>query len=189
MIQNKSHSDYPDHDTNIRKRVLSVNYSLFGSSSDIDQGESTIEFLFSSRSQHVSFEEILDTFDFLTLSEKQMLEKEITSSQAYKILTDDIIGNLILISIPCDKIEKYVYNSAPYGFVTATEIVSMIKRYLSVNHWGDFFYDIYDNSQARIVDLCYEKYGRADGIQITTIESIPANLRKNIQNIIYSIVK
>jgi hypothetical protein len=74
--------------------------------------------------------------------------------------------SMLLISVPEEKLEDYVFTSNFGGrFHPKYDIIDFLQKYLNKRLWGKDFSMMY-STQFRIMDICYDRYGKGDGIEI-----------------------
>jgi hypothetical protein len=153
-----------DHEPEIRKRVISVNTTIFNNAFYL--GESTLGFFY-----YGSVLEPSEMIKYLKLDDKM---EKFVSDLMNKIIK---IGKhlIMMYSIPLDKIQTYIYPSKAFGEIDKQpNIYKNYNSYLSEEPWKSKFNYQYQK-QYRIVDLCYTKYGYKDGIRIYQLTDIPVD--------------
>jgi Skp family chaperone for outer membrane proteins len=182
-----------DHDQSVRKRLVSVNYSIFGNFG-VEKGESTYNYIMENKSV-MNVRWLWDDIPYISEDEKDWLNDDFMKRYRKEVV-GKAPGLLSLISIPCGQIDNFVYNSLPYGNFNLEfgvhKASEMLQMYTSSDAW-DYqivfggspitFRDFHD-AQARVTDMCYETYGRNLGIQLTTIDAIDPALKREYIEII-----
>ena len=161
-----------DQDPSYGARLISVNYSIFGNFSFDDLGESSQSFLINNTSLFIKPANLVSLIDVPDQS-KHILEQMLIEEQdrRYK---DRLPGRLLLIAIPCDKIDEFVYNSRQVGslYRVKTPKVSQFLSSTYLSPQKQSFNEI-NLAQARILDLCFTEYGKKQGIIIESFDAIP----------------
>lgn len=99
---------YSDHDEELRKILMSVNFSLFGNSKD--PGESTFDY-FASNHSNASVNHLKLIFNEFNLNTKYIPKFK----KLFQKVAPKEGGNLLQIFIPKDTVDSYVYLSQAYG--------------------------------------------------------------------------
>jgi hypothetical protein len=154
-----------DNDDDVRKRVISGNITLLNNI--FHGGESTLlDYLYFNGSQLYP----IDLLKNMNLSKKSLVEIIKYTNKISKQITNSI---LVLYSIPITKMDIYVYPSKPLGFrLGEYNIKEFYDLYLNKTPWKKYF-DFFQDSQVRIIDLCLTKYGYQDGIRVYQMIDIP----------------
>jgi hypothetical protein len=192
--------DAIDSKGDIRKRLVSVNYSLFGNNNNAD--EDTMTYIADNHSSNIMGESFVKNLPFVSEHDYDNLKLKLTSSDLEKLtrLEKEFdkektvkYGILTIFAIPCNEIDNFVYNSRPHGklidgFISENNLASkLLKDYLTKD-WGthdkvnDEIFEKMDSTQARITDLCYENYGANKGIRIEYADLIPVDIKEKYIN-------
>jgi hypothetical protein len=178
----KENIDLADAQSEIRSRVISTNNTLFNNAFNI--GESTLSFLYQGASSSVVF-----PFQFVNDLEMNTNMKKMIKEWMRQI---SMLGSklLVMYSIPIEYLDKYVYPSVKYGKIHSNENIYLnFKEYLSKEPWKKYFLYHYEK-QSRIVDLCYTKYAKKDGVSIYRFTDISKdNLEKFMKKINQNLTK
>lgn len=174
-------------------RLISVNYSIFGNFSLDDLGESTLSFFINNTNLFSKPAHFISSIDFHTSdmdeqNRRRDILKQMILDEQERRRKDRLPGRLLLIAIPCDKIDEFVYNSRQVGslYHVDTPLVSefLFQTYLSSSKQS--FYTI-NTAQARILDLCFTSYGKNSGIIIESFDAIPEDEKILIEQQLASI--
>jgi hypothetical protein len=175
-----------DHEKPIGRRLVSVNYSIFGNHV-LESTESTYDYILS----NISITDVRGLWDdipYITEDECDWLA-DTFYRKFKKEIGNNEPGLLSLISIPCGQVDNFVYNSIPHGNFNKYlphKASELLKIYTGPVNWdslwgingGSLKFKELHLTQARITDMCYETYGRNLGIQITMIDTINPKLKQ-----------
>ena len=110
-----------DHGTDMRKKLVSVNISLFGNYANKDCGESTFQFfLKSSNIGYFCKKELIKAFFIEHDFNPAFIEKIVDMHKLIKTTE----GNLLQIFIPKNQVDKCAYLSHAYGIPYKTQVVA-----------------------------------------------------------------
>jgi hypothetical protein len=160
----------PDHIQFIRERLISVNLSLLNNI--FNPGESSFLWFVDVQGNMGN----IGSFLSQKIKNDALLMKlgDVVSEIHHirKSKNNKNIGHTIMmISIPSQKLEDYVFSSNYGGRIDIKykDVKEYLKIYLGKKLWGKDFSTIY-STQFRIMDLCYYKYGKNDGVEIFEFE-------------------
>ena len=168
MLENR------DHDLEIIRRIIPVNYSLFGNFGRLNEPESTLAILISNENIVVKPTSLIK---YITSDPAQAaIIQHLLDYDAKQRSQDYLPGQLILIAIPIDLLDNFVYNSLSFGRLpsfrgeTNIPVSDFLTDYLSPLK-QDFLK--YNRAQARVVDLCFTDYGKQKGVILENLNLIP----------------
>jgi hypothetical protein len=158
----------PDHIKFIRERLISTNLSLLNNIFNI--GESSFFWFIDAQGSMGNIRMFLSD---KIKNESLLIKLGNLVSEIYFSRSElrNIGHTIMMISIPQDKLDEYVFSSNYGGRINIKykDLNQYLKKYLGKRLWGNDFATIY-STQFRIMDLCYYKYGKNDGIEIFEFE-------------------
>lgn len=159
----------PDNIPIYGERLISVNLSLLNNI--YHPGESSFFWFIDNFGNMSSIRSILES----QIKDKKLMMK---INNLFDIITAKRNENyqqkgntFLLFSFPENKLEDYVFTSN-FGAridIKHKDLISYLKKYLGRKLWGNDFQSMY-NTQFRIMDLCYDKYGKKDGVEVYEFE-------------------
>jgi hypothetical protein len=163
----------PDNIPMIAERLISVNFSILNNFYAI--GESSFWWFLEFGGNMSDFNKVLKRQikdDKLAKKFEDFFNQIIEYKQKINTNPEFRGQTLLLFSFPEDKVEDYVFPSNYGARVLNINLEDYLEKYLSKDLWKNDFMKMYA-TQFRIMDICYDVYGRQDGVEIYEFEQNP----------------
>ncbi len=159
-------------DNHFNDRILSCNNSILGNWPRA--GESTFYYVILSRNIHSPLS-IFKKLDFVKRGELEAFK----NAEIYLLKSEAFAGRLDMHFIPWNKLNRFAYLSKPFGYpiedsrnftVVLEDLWSQTLKAVKPEDFFNILLKLH-SWQSRLVDICYSKFGKNQGIQRHIIHS------------------